>query len=237
VQAKTSKDSDRANALLDRQHAERTVLQEHERQIAKNGLDRVRAQAEELFHPFGTHLSGLVSFFVEMAVQLQLDVFGGLIVRDCSEHYQNLAHPHSFYLGMGNTPAFQAGFGKILGLGMLKSAPAVVDALAADPAKQAAYVQMVQTVWAPKHMALADIVRTKRHLAENSEQLWQMMEAMVKFGTGDKGSVGVGGAMTNSAHRLLGEFETHASCWQPVLANWVRVQPCGRSVLPGYNTK
>ena len=238
VQAKTAKDSDRANALLDRQHAERTARQEHERQVATNGLDRVRAQTEELFHPLATHLSGLVNFFMEMAEQLQLDVFGGLLAKRNVERYQNPAHPHSFHIGMGNSPAFQAGFANVLGLGMLKSAPAVVDALAADPAKQAAYVQMVRTVWAPKHMAVADIVRAKRHLAENSEQLWQMMGAMVKaIGAGDKGSVGVGATMTNSAAYLLHYFECYANCWQPVLANWVRALPCGRSTLPAHHMK
>ena len=122
--------------------------------------------------------------------------------------------------------AFQAGFAKAFGLGMLKSAPAVVDALAADPAKQAAYVQMVQTVWAPKHMAIAEIVRAKRHLVENSDQLWQMMGAMMgAFATGDKGSVGVAACMAKNAAVMLNYFEVYASCWQPVLANWVRLLP------------
>ena len=208
VQAKTSKDSDRANALLDRQHAERTVLQEHERQIATNGLNRVRAQVEELFHPLSTHLNGLCWFSVEMAKQLELDVFGGQVTRESMEHYKNLAYPHSLCICSGNTPASQAGVGKMSGLGMMKNSVAVVDALAADPAKQAAYVQMVQTVWAPKHMAVADIVRVKRHLVENSNQLWQMMGAMLKaVGTGDKGSVGIAAAMLNSAAMLLSLFK------------------------------
>ena len=183
----------------------------------------MRAQAEELFHPFSTRCNGVANFMMEMAEQLQLDVFGGRVMRDSWEYYENVAHPHSFYLGMGATPAYQAGFANMLGLGMLKSSPTVVNALAADPAKQAAYVQMVRMVWAPKHMAIADIVRTKRHLAENSEQLWQMMGSMVKaIGTGDKGSVGIGVATANSAAVLLNNFEIYANCWQSVLANWVR---------------
>jgi hypothetical protein len=98
VQAKTAKNSDRANALLDRHHAERTVLQEHTRQIAKNGLDRVRAQAEELIHPLTILCNGLNWFSVEMAQQLQLDVFGGQMIREDLEFYENPAYPHSFCL-------------------------------------------------------------------------------------------------------------------------------------------
>jgi hypothetical protein len=129
----------------------------------------VRVQVEELFHPLSTHLNGLCWFSVEMAKQLELDVFGGQVTRESMEHYKNLAYPHSLCICSGNTPASQAGVGKMSGLGMMKKSVAVVDALAADPAKQAAYVQMVQTVWAPKHMAVADIVRVKRHLVENTE--------------------------------------------------------------------
>ena len=230
MQAKTAKDSDRANALLDRQHAERTVLQEHTRQIAKNGLDRVRAQAEELFHPFDVQNNGLIWFAVEMAHHLQLDVFGGQVIREGYEYYENPAHPHSFWLALGTTPAFQAGLGCALGLGMLKSSPAVVNALAADPVKQAAYIQMVQTVWAPKHMDVAAITRAKRHLVENSEQLVQMMDTMLKaIGTGDKGSVGFASATQNSTAALFFFFEVYANCWQPVLSSWVspyRSRPC-----------
>ena len=127
---------------------------------------------------------------------------------------------------MGATPVFQAGFGRMLGLGMLKSAPAVVNALAADPAKQAAYVQMAQTVWAPKHMDIAAIMRAKRHLAENNDQLVQMMSTMTKaIGNGDKGSVGFGPAMQNSTTILLLFFEIYANCWQPVLSSWVSPYP------------
>ena len=168
----------------------------------------MRVQVEELFHPLSTHLNGLCWFSVEMAKQLELDVFGDQVTRESMKHYKNLAYPHSLCICSGNTPASQAGVGKMSGLGMMKNSVAVVDALAADPAKQAAYVQMVQTVWAPKHMAVADIVRVKRHLVENSNQLWQMMGAMLKaVGTGDKGSVGIAAAMLNSAAMLLSLFK------------------------------
>jgi hypothetical protein len=208
LQARVSKAAD----LNQREIETASELAGKEKAHAATQLERVRSQMGECLRPMDAPLGVAIELKSSLDFELELP---------CAEVWSAAlggpVYPFAMYpfVEMHISAFTAAMMGYFTGSGVTQYSPADIEALQADPAKQARFCEVHADCIVPCYQAVANLYVRFKHLID-SEAPWKFPMVKMLGGNGFDMETAMGGNVA----LILNRFAAFAHAWTPLIRRW-----------------